>query len=170
MTVWYESTDSSAVDAFRLITSGANGIIAADRALLRACLNSSLFSENSLLRPIGIIGHRGMPSQASENTLAGSALGATYGANIIDNDIYITKDGVLVVMHDGTVDRTTNGTGKVEDFTYTVQNLKCGWSPVYCCQDGAEATVQLCQMGAQAITPEALDSLSQLHHPHCGFL
>ena len=119
MTVWYESTDSSAVDAFRLITSGANGIIAADRALLRACLNSSLFSENSLLRPIGIIGHRGMPSQAPENTLAGSALGATYGANIIENDIYITKDGVLVVMHDGTVDRTTNGTGKVEDFTYT---------------------------------------------------
>ena len=52
----------------------------------------------------------------------------------------------------------------------TVQNLKYGWSPVYCCQDGAEATVQLCQMGAQAITPEALDSLSQLHHPHCGFL
>lgn len=118
MTVWYESTDSSTVDAFRLITSGANGIIAADRALLRACLNSSLFSENSLLRPIGIIGHRGMPSQAPENTLAGSALGATYGANIIENDIYITKDGVLVVMHDGTVDRTTNGTGKVEDFTY----------------------------------------------------
>ena len=119
MTVWYESTDSSAVDAFRLITSGANGIIAADRALLRACLNSSLFSKNSLLRPIGIIGHRGMPSQAPENTLAGSALGATYGANIIENDIYITKDGVIVVMHDGTVDRTTNGTGKVEDFTYT---------------------------------------------------
>ena len=119
MTVWYESADDSAVDAFRLITSGANGIIASDRALLRACLNSSLFAENSLLRPIGIIGHRGMPSQAPENTIAGSALAATYGANIIENDIYITMDGVLVVMHDGTVDRTTNGTGKVEDFTYT---------------------------------------------------
>lgn len=118
MTVWYESADDSAVDALRLITSGANGIIASDRALLRACLDSSLFAENSILRPIGIIGHRGMPSQAPENTLEGSALAATYGANIIENDIYITKDGIIVAMHDATVDRTTNGTGNVESFTY----------------------------------------------------
>jgi glycerophosphoryl diester phosphodiesterase len=118
MTVWYESADDSVVDAFRLITSGANGIIANDRVLINNCLNSSVFAKNSILRPVGVIGHRGMPSQAPENTIAGSSLAAKYGANIIENDIYITRDGVLVVMHDGTIDRTTNGIGSIENFTY----------------------------------------------------
>lgn len=118
MTVWYESKDNSVVDAFRLITSGANGIIAKDRELLRSCLASSVFAENSILRPVSVIGHRGMPSQAPENTIAGSALAATYGANVIENDIYITTDGVIVVMHDSTLDRTTTGKGNIESYTY----------------------------------------------------
>ena len=118
MTVWCETSDNSATEALRLITSGANAIISEDVQLVRKYLRSSLFTETSLLRPISIIGHRGMPSQAPENTIAGSALAAKHGANIIENDIYITSDGVLVVMHDGTLDRTTNGTGKVEDYSY----------------------------------------------------
>ena len=40
------------------------------------------------------------------------------GADIVENDVYISKDGVVVVMHDGTLDRTTNGTGYIEAMTY----------------------------------------------------
>lgn len=116
--VWCETLDASAEEALRLITSGANAVIAHDHSLVKAYLSSSLFEKGSLLRPVGIIGHRGMPAYAPENTIAGSQLAAEYGANIIENDIYITRDGVIVVMHDSTIDRTTNGSGNVEDFTY----------------------------------------------------
>ncbi|MBE6592975.1 MAG: hypothetical protein E7642_03170 [Ruminococcaceae bacterium] len=118
ISVWYEAADNSATEAFRLITSGANGIVSADPELISLALSSTVFAPNSILRPIGIIGHRGMPSQAPENTIKGSILAAKYGANIIENDIYITTDGVLVVMHDGTIDRTTNGVGNVESMSY----------------------------------------------------
>ncbi len=40
------------------------------------------------------------------------------GADGIENDVHLTKDGVVVVIHDERVDRTTNGTGFVKDFTY----------------------------------------------------
>ena len=118
ISVWYETADSSATEAFRLITSGANGVVSAEPEFISLALSSTVFAPNSILRPIGIIGHRGMPSQAPENTIKGSILAAKYGANIIENDIYITTDGVLVVMHDGTIDRTTNGVGNVESMSY----------------------------------------------------
>ena len=36
----------------------------------------------------------------------------------MENDVYISKDGVVIVMHDGTIDRTTNGTGYIESMPY----------------------------------------------------
>ncbi len=55
-------------------------------------------------------------------------------------------------------------------WTGTVQNLKNGWSPVFCYQDGTEASVQLCQMGAQPVISADLENLSQLHRTDNGFL
>ena len=118
VTVWYKAVESTEVEMFKLITSGANGIITSDRALLESVISSPVFSPNSLIRPMGIIGHRGTPALAPENTIEGSLLAAKNGANIIENDIYLTTDGVIVVMHDSTIDRTTNGTGNVESFSY----------------------------------------------------
>lgn len=40
------------------------------------------------------------------------------GADGIENDVHLTKDGVVVIIHDERVDRTTDGTGWVKDFTY----------------------------------------------------
>lgn len=40
------------------------------------------------------------------------------GADMIELDIQLTKDRQIVVIHDATIDRTTNGTGKVSDYTY----------------------------------------------------
>jgi len=116
--VWVKSNGDSVDELVRCITSGAYGVVTGDRITLENTLKSNIFAKNTIIRPINVIGHRGMPSIAQENTIKGSIQAVENGANIIENDVYITKDGVVVVMHDATLDRTTNGTGKVEDMTY----------------------------------------------------
>ena len=61
--------------------------------------------------------HRGASEYAPENTLSSFYLGLMQGANGIETDVQKTKDGVLVLFHDGTVDRVSDGQGKVCDFT-----------------------------------------------------
>ena len=51
------------------------------------------------------------------NTIESSQLAVEKGADIVELDIYVTKDKELVVIHDGTLDRTTNGTGNVQNMT-----------------------------------------------------
>jgi glycerophosphoryl diester phosphodiesterase len=58
-------------------------------------------------------GHRGAPDVAPENTAAGFEAAAKAGTEYIENDIRRTADGALVVMHDPTVNRTTDGRGSV---------------------------------------------------------
>jgi|AGTN01.1.fsa_nt_gi Glycerophosphoryl diester phosphodiesterase len=64
-----------------------------------------------------VIAHRGASADAPENTLPAFLLAVQARADICELDVHLSKDGVLVVIHDATVDRTTNGTGKVRDFT-----------------------------------------------------
>lgn len=64
-----------------------------------------------------IIGHRGASAGAPENTLAAFGLAAEQGAHGIELDVRMSADGNLVVMHDPTVDRTTNGSGAVAQMT-----------------------------------------------------
>ena len=54
------------------------------------------------------IGHRGLPDGNPENTVEGSLLAYEAGADVIENDVYLTADGQVVVMHDGTTGRTCN--------------------------------------------------------------
>ena len=61
--------------------------------------------------------HRGASEYAPENTLSSFYLGLMQGANGIETDVQKTKDGVLVLFHDDTVDRVTDGHGKLADFT-----------------------------------------------------
>ncbi|NEE00738.1 glycerophosphodiester phosphodiesterase [Phytoactinopolyspora halotolerans] len=63
-------------------------------------------------------GHRGAMSVSPENTMASFQLAAAQGANELELDLRLSKDGVLVVIHDATVDRTTDGSGAVSDMTY----------------------------------------------------
>ncbi len=117
-TVWFATESTGITEHVRLITSGAHGILTASPSTLVNAMGSKYFVANSMIRQVQVIGHRGMPSKGPENTIESSILAMNYGATIIENDVYLTKDGVVVVMHDSTIDRTTNGTGKVESFTY----------------------------------------------------
>ena len=62
--------------------------------------------------------HRGDQTCAPENTLAAFRLAVEKGAPMIEFDVQVTRDGRLVIMHDSTVDRTTDGTGAVSDLTF----------------------------------------------------
>ena len=60
------------------------------------------------------IGHRGAAGHAPENTLAAIQKGIDLGVDLVEIDVRRTEDGVLVVLHDETVNRTTNGRGRVD--------------------------------------------------------
>ena len=66
---------------------------------------------------VKVYGHRGAPAAFPENTLAGFRHALELGVEGIELDVHLSKDGVPVVIHDDTIDRTTNGTGKIADFT-----------------------------------------------------
>lgn len=63
------------------------------------------------------VGHRGAPSHAPENTLASHDAAIALGARVVEFDVRYTKDGHFVVIHDSTVNRTTNGRGRVSKMT-----------------------------------------------------
>jgi glycerophosphoryl diester phosphodiesterase len=74
-----------------------------------------------------IIAHRGASAAAPENTLAAFRLAKTQGAHGIEFDVQLSADGIPVVIHDDTVDRTTNGRGRVTDLTLAqLQSLDAG--------------------------------------------
>src|SRR3970282_2337640 len=63
--------------------------------------------------------HRGGPVTGfPENCTATFANSIKYNPTIVETDIALSKDSVLVMMHDNTLDRTTTGTGKIDDYTY----------------------------------------------------
>ena len=62
-----------------------------------------------------VIGHRGAAATAPENTLAGLRAAAQLGAAMVEFDVQLSRDGIPVLMHDATVNRTTDGTGAVAD-------------------------------------------------------
>ena len=61
--------------------------------------------------------HRGFSGKYPENTMLAFRKALECGADGIEMDVQLTKDGELVVIHDERVDRTTNGTGNVRDYT-----------------------------------------------------
>ena len=74
-------------------------------------------NNNINMKSIDIVGHRGAADLAPENTLEAINQGILNGASIIEVDVHLTKDLEVVVCHDGTINRTTNGKGKITDLT-----------------------------------------------------
>ncbi|MEK9164441.1 MAG: glycerophosphodiester phosphodiesterase family protein [Chloroflexota bacterium] len=68
-------------------------------------------------RTPAVIAHRGASAAAPENTLAAFTSAAALGADAVELDVKLSKDGVPIIMHDPTVDRTTDGRGRVADLT-----------------------------------------------------
>ncbi|MYT33609.1 MULTISPECIES: LamG-like jellyroll fold domain-containing protein [unclassified Streptomyces] len=66
---------------------------------------------------IQTVGHRGAPKIATENTVASLEVAIDRGADWVETDVQFTKDGQPVIMHDETVDRMTDGQGRIDQLT-----------------------------------------------------
>ena len=111
-----------------------NKLIAAKLLLLFLFVNISLFAQKSDLKNILkefnnaksntvlVAAHRGAHIGNCENSILSTKQSIKLGVDIIELDVKISKDGVPMLMHDGTIERTTNGKGKIED--YTLSELK----------------------------------------------
>lgn len=76
-----------------------------------------------------LFGHRGAAAVEPENTLRSFSRAIRDGADYLELDVHATADGQVVVIHDPTVDRTTDGTGAVKDSTLAaLQRLDAGYS------------------------------------------
>ncbi len=73
-------------------------------------------SNNRIVLP-RVIGHRGAAGHAPENTLAGIQTAARLGARWVEFDIHLSADGAPVLLHDDTLERTTDGEGAVDAMT-----------------------------------------------------
>ena len=65
-----------------------------------------------------IFAHRGFSGKYPENTMLAFKKAVEIGSDGIENDVHFTKDGVLVICHDESIDRTSSGTGLIRDMTY----------------------------------------------------
>lgn len=83
-----------------------------------------------LADPFRIIAHRGASGYAPENTMAAFERAVAMGAVEVETDVCFTKDGALLLFHDDTLERTTNGSGRPEDFSLAeLKRLDAGsWS------------------------------------------
>lgn len=97
--------------------------------LISACF---VFAQPKALLPetpykLAVIAHRGNHTKVPENTLAAIKAAIKSKADYVEVDLRTTKDGHLVILHDATVDRMTNGTGNVSDLTLQeISRLKVG--------------------------------------------
>ena len=83
--------------------------------LARPAAERPFFTQQT--QPPLVMAHRGGKGLWPENTLYAFEQAVALGADVLEMDIHSTADGVLVVMHDRTVDRTTDGTGPIHELT-----------------------------------------------------
>ena len=110
-----------------------------------------------------IMGHRGAAAYEPENTLLGIRTALAIGVTAVEVDVQLTKDNELAVIHDHTVDRTTNGKGAVRDFTLAeLQRLDAGkGEPVPSLAAVAEAVAGRAHLIIEVKHPEAAPALLQ---------
>ena len=119
MSVWVLS-DDTVVGQFKAIQSGANGVITGEPEQLGEL--AEIFTDRTITRRSFIIGHRGTPANAPENTMAGYIMAfEDFGAQMFENDVYLTKDGEVIILHDDTFARTTDilTNTKIPDSVFT---------------------------------------------------
>jgi len=101
-------------------TADSTGVTTADSTAGSTAVGSGPLTIDELMqlgRPI-VLAHAGGEDQHPHSTPFAFAESAAAHVDMLDFDVQLSKDGVLVVQHDDTVERTTNGTGNVADMTY----------------------------------------------------
>ena len=117
ITVWVEESAEKSVQLHNAIQSGANGILTDTPDALYDAYK--FYTDNyTLVRNPFIIGHRGLPSAAPENSLESAVEAFNAGADCIELDIRLSKDGVVMIYHDDDIAGLTTGRGTINSHTY----------------------------------------------------
>src|SRR5512140_1977680 len=106
---------------------------------------------------INIVGHRGAPVEEPENTLRSFRRALDLGVAAVELDVQLTRDGCLAVIHDETLERTTNGHGRVQDFTLAeLQRLDAGrGEPIPALEEVLELARGRAHLAVEMKQPEA---------------
>ena len=113
-----------------------------------------------------VVGHRGAAGLVPENTLGGFSHAIELGVAYVECDVRLSRDGRLVVMHDETVDRTTNGSGAVSSLDFdAIRDLDAGQGERVPTLDEVLATVQrkarlLCELKGEGVEDAAVDAVT----------
>ncbi|MBT9260281.1 MAG: glycerophosphodiester phosphodiesterase [Clostridiales bacterium] len=111
--------------AMALLLAVAVGSSAYAKSLPRPSLPEDLFADE---KGALVIAHRGGAALAPEDTIVAFEKGRELGSHWLEMDVWPTADGHIVVIHDDTVDRTTNGQGQVQEMTlHEIQSLDAGY-------------------------------------------
>ena len=134
-------------------------------------------------RPL-VLAHRGGLDDYDDNSVGGFADALARGILGAETDVHLSKDGELVIMHDDTVDRTTNGTGRTDDMTIaelTALRLRRSgenvptfrqFCAVYAGRADVDIEIEMKEHGDE-MTPERLDRYVKLLHDEaieCGLV
>ncbi|MBP7600189.1 MAG: glycerophosphodiester phosphodiesterase [Thermoflexales bacterium] len=108
--------------------AGLGAVYAAFALTSRPAAPHPWFARRPGDRRILVFAHQGGEGVWPSNTMLGFERSAALGAEVLDTDMHLTRDGALVLMHDQTVDRTTNGTGAIRDLSLAeLQRLDAGY-------------------------------------------
>jgi glycerophosphoryl diester phosphodiesterase len=120
---------------------------------------------------VQIIGHRGAPLEAPENTLASFRRALDLGVAAVELDVQLTRDGRLAVIHDETLERTTNGCGPVADFTLAeLRQLDAGQGePIPALEEVLELARGRARLLVELKQPEAAPALLEVFRKHQAF-
>lgn len=112
-----------------------------------------------------VVGHRGAAGVRPENTLNGFRYAIDLGVDYVECDVHLSRDEQLVVMHDATVDRTTNATGAICDLDFDhIRGLDAGAGEQVPTLDEVLALVQgrvklLCELKGAGVEAAAVDAV-----------
>lgn len=114
-TVWVNVDGTKDIDLYDGINSGAYGIIVREYNKAYSLLKKY---PTGYIRPSFNVAHRGVMYECNENSVSGVKKAIEYGATYVELDGRLTKDGVIMMMHDANISRVTDGTGNIESMTY----------------------------------------------------
>ena len=118
-----------------------------------------------------IMGHRGAPAVEPENTLRSFRRALALGVAAVELDVQLTKDGRLAVIHDETLDRTTNGRGPVKNFTLAeLKRLDAGQKePIPSLEEVFDLVRGKAHLVVELKQPEAASALLAFFREHQAF-
>ena len=118
------------------------------------------------MRPL-VISHAACGGHAPENSLAGIRKAIELGADAIEIDVQASADGVPILMHDLTVDRSTDGSGKVAEMTLDqLKALRVSGEPIPTLSEVLDATKDNALLIMEIKAPGIEDSLARVVHEH----